>query len=75
MWDEAFLFPLVLPEMSLVQLTLLDAGVNRKTSTLDRLMDITQDVILATAVLPLARVRQGLVTIPLHCAEVSTPLE
>ena len=37
-----------------------------------RRMDL-QDVILGTAVLPLARVREGLTSISLHCAEVTFP--
>lgn len=66
LWDEAFLFPIAVPEVAMVQIILLDAGINPQTGIVDRIMDITQDIMIGNAVLPLDRMHKGLCKIPLH---------
>mmetsp|Transcript_15000 Transcript_15000/g.28887 ORF Transcript_15000/g.28887 Transcript_15000/m.28887 type:complete len:170 (+) Transcript_15000:29-538(+) len=73
LWDEAFLFPIAVPEVAMVQIILLDAGINPQTGIVDRIMDITQDIMIGNAVLPLDRMHKGLCKIPLH-SEHGEPL-
>jgi len=65
-WNEGFLFPLTEPSLALIHIILLDAGVSPKTRMLDRILDLSQDVMLGHATLPVSRLKAGMCKVPLH---------